>query len=510
MLELWFATFIAEVLLYGVPVLWRMRTWVAPVLLLCIATTSALLATHVDWPAAVLLGMMTIFRCGNLMRIIKARMHEAYMKRAVTRTSFMLFCMHAGLVLLSLPFIFDFQHAFVAFMFIQLVVAAGILVTAIYNTRKLRFQMPTDFLPDRDLPTVTVAIPARNETIDLEACLQSVITSDYPKMEIIVLDDCSQKQTGEIIRGFAHEGVRFVQGGPPTERWLAKNQAYQKLYEEASGELVLFCGVDARFGVHAIRGMVNLLYARNKSMLSVLPLRDRSTPVAAFIQPLRYWWELALPRRLFNRPPVLSTCWMIGRSDLKKLGGFKAVSRSIMPEAYFARELVKTDRYSFIRSSNELDVTSNKTLSDQYETAIRMRYPQIRQRPEWALLLTLANTAFLLTPFGLLLASFWWHTASVGVLGLICMLLIASHVLIVSITDPANILLACLNFPLVAVAELITSYASMIQYEFFTVTWKDRNISFPVMHVIPRLPHIDKTDTVNDDLELFSPKDLSI
>jgi len=71
---------------------------------------------------------------------------------------------------------------------------------------------------------------------------------DYPKLEIIVLDDCSQnKHTPEIIRSFAHDGVRFIQGEHPKPTWLAKNQAYDRLAQESSGEFILFCGVDVRF-----------------------------------------------------------------------------------------------------------------------------------------------------------------------------------------------------------------------------------------------------------------------
>ena len=51
------------------------------------------------------------------------------------------------------------------------------------------------------------------------------IASDYPKLEIIVLDDCSQDRTAEIIRNFAHDGVRFIQSEDNKDNWLDKNKA---------------------------------------------------------------------------------------------------------------------------------------------------------------------------------------------------------------------------------------------------------------------------------------------
>lgn len=340
---------------------------------------------------------------------------------------------------------------------------------------------------EKELPTVTIAIPARNETNDLEACLQTIVANDYPKLEILVLDDCSQDKTPEIIRDFAHDGVRFIKGAEPAERWLAKNQAYQRLYEEANGDLILFCGVDVRFGPQAIRSLVTTLLNRKKSMVSVMPRRLTNTPAAAFIQPMRYWWELALPRRFFNRPPVLSTCWLIRRQVLERTGTFAAVSHNILPERYFARELVKQDGYSFVRADDLLDIQTAKALDEQRATAVRMRYPQVHRRPELVLPMTLAELLMLFGPFVLAFASLIWHLGIIGWLSAAAaVLLVVTHILILAVSNPPNISLAFLNLPVVILTEIFLTYESMLKYEFSVVDWKGRNICIPVMHVIPQ------------------------
>ncbi len=489
MLSLWLFAFVLEALVPLLPLLWRYRRAMAILVCCFIVVTTAGLSVQLDvLPAGVLI-FLAMYRLGNQIRLLAGRMNETYLRHAVLRTSIWVFIIHLVLLIgIVIPIIVTARTGIRILSLIQAVVAVIITLITIKNIRKLRFKMPEIFLSDRELPTVTVAIPARNETDDLQGCLRSVLASDYPKLEIIVLDDCSQSQTAEVIKSFAHEGVRFVRGQEPAERWLAKNQAYQKLYEESAGELILFCGVDARFGPLAIRSMVNLLYARKKSMLSVLPIRFLHSPISAFIQPMRYWWELAWPRRLFNRPAVLSTCWMIGRQDLKALGGFSAVSHSITPEAFFARELIKTDQYSFVRSSAELEVQTTKNFHEQYATAVRTHYPRLHRRPEWVLLMGVFNCMFLLLPFGLLLTHHWWPVTALWIPLCSVIFLILTHVLLVSVTDPANSLLAVFTFPLVVATEVVISYVSMIQYEFFRVDWKDRNICIPVMHVIPGLP----------------------
>lgn len=449
-------------------------------------TTSLLYGSLPLLPWLLLLFFM-LFRLFNLLRVAKSRMHIDYLRRATFRTGIAVGLMSGIALLIIGAFTDHLQYL----PYLQMVVAAGVFIITVKNIRKLRFKLPATYLVDRELPTVSVAIPARNETQDLQECLDALLASDYPKLEILVLDDCSQDKTAEIIRSYANKGIRFVQGDPPAERWLAKNQAYEKLYQEASGEYILFCGVDVRFGRQAIRSMLNVLHSRNKAMLSVLPVRDRSTPASAFIQPMRYWWELALPRRLFQRPPVLSTCWLINRKRLKKLGSFAAVSHTILPEGFFARELIKTDEYSFIRSTGNLAVRTVKSLEGQKDTAVRTLYPKIRRRPENALVLTVINLVFLLGPFISLIAGIWFDDINMMVSALAAALLVATHVSIVFASDPPNVMQALLTLPFAVIVETIIGYISMIGYEFGTITWKQRNICIPVMHVVRRLPKID-------------------
>lgn len=485
------AALVSEILLFLVPMLWKRRRHYILIPAIFIIAALPLSFYALSFTGSVLIVLLSLFRLGNLLRIFFGRMHERYLFVAARRT--VLWLAAFGLVLLLLQQAFSYYEARTLLRLLiplQLLVSLAFAAVTLKNISKLGFKMPQIYLIDRELPTVTVAIPARNETDELAACLRTVLASDYPKLEVLVLDDCSQTKTADVISSFAQNGVRFIKGDEPAERWLAKNQAYQTLYEHASGDLILFCGVDVRLGPGSIRSMVNLMYARKKSMLSVLPVRQQSSAASAFIQPNRYWWELSLPRRMFNRPPVLSTCWMIGRLDLKKNGEFKAVNHSILPERYFARELIKSDGYSFIRSAGELKIETVKPFHEQYATAIRTRYPQMRRRPEWVLLSALGSFIFLFLPFLFLLAGLTGNIPYFVAVIFTCASLVTAHVAIVSATNPASNLLACVTFPVVALMDIVIGFISMIQYEFFQVNWKDRNICIPVMHVIPRLPEL--------------------
>ncbi|MEM4272362.1 MAG: glycosyltransferase family 2 protein [Candidatus Bilamarchaeaceae archaeon] len=59
-------------------------------------------------------------------------------------------------------------------------------------------------------PKISVVIPAYNEEKNLPKCLDSLLSSDYPrdKLEIIVVDDGSKDSTFQIAKSYEKEGVR--------------------------------------------------------------------------------------------------------------------------------------------------------------------------------------------------------------------------------------------------------------------------------------------------------------
>jgi len=491
--------FLLELLLF-LPFVWR--HYYAQVLFCVVATgciafgTVGLLVVSFNVASFCIL-LLSLYRCVNLLRVIEGRMNLKYMHNVVFRTTVSLAFLQILVLLLWLAVdYFAITEKTWLWLVVGVQLGAGV-VLLISTMRRLRHTKITHkdvTVTSSELPNVTVAIPARNETDDLYDCLVSLLKNDYPKLEILVLDDCSQlRRTPEIIREFAHAGVRFVKGDIPKDGWLAKNQAYDKLLREASGEIILFCGVDVRFKPDSIRQIILTMLSRDKRMVSVLPLRQEQDKFSYNnIQAARYFWELAPPRRLFHRPPVLSTCWAIYRSDALKLGGFAAVSRAIIPETYFARQVLKRDGYSFLRADGRLSLASVKNPITQRNTAVRTRYPQLHRRPETVSVITFVGLISFITPYALiilsLLGSIEWHFAIVAFVSII--LCNTAFTLIASATKVMNTYLALFSFLPIVCIDIVLTHYSLYKYEFSEVVWKGRNICLPVMHVIPHLPKL--------------------
>lgn len=428
-------------------------------------------------------------RLFNLARIMKGRMHRNYLWRSVWTTGSRLIA--AQLLLIVLAGAWEYSGSSAAVLLtvaglVQLVLALVFLRSIYSHYKKMSSTGELEPTRDKDLPSLTVAIPARNETSGLEACVASLLASQYPKLEVLVLDDCSQtSRPAEIIRSFAHAGVRFIRGDEPGPTWLAKNHAYARLAEAASGDLVLFCGVDVRFEPGSLRRIVGYMENKRKNMLCVMPKNVRPTPMP-LIQPMRYAWELAIPRKLIGRPPVLSSCWLIRRESLQDAGGFEAVKRTVTPEAYFAKQQMADDAYSFLASGQTLGVSSHKSLREQRDTAIRVTYPQMHRRPELAALQTLIYVLWTALPLLLVLFSDSLVLAAIAAASMAVML--TGYGLLLHLAYGSISVSALLALPLASLAYVVTMNYSMYRYEFSEVIWKGRNVCIPVMHVVPSLP----------------------
>ena len=474
--------------------LWHVRTPLSILFLLASVVVSfSLIVIHPRvWTG--LVGFFTLYRAFNLARIIKPRMHEQYLRQVTFRSSLILLIANTiviGTMVLSSPSRWYMLGG------LQFMLALVLLFSMLRHVFTTREPLASKTYTDRELPTLSVAIPARNETEDLELCLRSLLANSYPKLEILVLDDCSSNsKTPEIIRSFAHDGVRFVAGTAPDDTWLAKNWAYERLMEEANGEILLFCGVDTRFTSSGLRQLVSVLLEKNKSMLSVLPHNTEATLPSQLVQPLRYGWELALPRRLFQRPPVLSTCWLIKKSLLESAGGFKAVSRSIVPESYFARTAAVHDGYSFIRSN---DVISHKSFAEQRSTAIRTRYPQLHRRPELVAFLSLAEVLGIVGPIVFVWFAIYdkvWFAVILSVIAYLIFTLVWA--IINTVAYGRFKPLSLVSLPVAILLDVYLMHYAMCRYEFSEVIWKGRNVCIPVMHVVPKLPALTETTSSSE------------
>ena len=74
-----------------------------------------------------------------------------------------------------------------------------------------------DYAPLTSGPLVSVIIPARNESRNIERCVRSVLATTYSPIEVIVVDDRSTDGTAELVGPARGNRLQLVRGvEPPT------------------------------------------------------------------------------------------------------------------------------------------------------------------------------------------------------------------------------------------------------------------------------------------------------
>ena len=164
--------------------------------------------------------------------------------------------------------------------------------------------------PPEPAPLVSVIVPARNEERNIERCLRSVLTTQYPALEVIAVDDHSDDDTGRLARAVAASDGRLqVRDSPPLpEGWFGKQWACATGASHAQGELLLFIDADTWHAPDLLPRAVTAMRARGADLLSV-----------AGRQETRSFWERLVQPQIF---------WML----LARYGGTEGISRARRPE----------------------------------------------------------------------------------------------------------------------------------------------------------------------------------
>ncbi len=125
---------------------------------------------------------------------------------------------------------------------------------------------------DGDSPSVSLIFAARDEEEKLPIALETLRQIDYPRLEIIAVNDRSSDTTAGILRDAAERDPRLkiVSIDALPEGWLGKPHALLRGYEASTGEWLLFTDADVRFRPDAIRRAMALARAKELDHLTLM------------------------------------------------------------------------------------------------------------------------------------------------------------------------------------------------------------------------------------------------
>lgn len=235
---------------------------------------------------------------------------------------------------------------------IAILAALPWLVTPLVVFARLRDSRSLDdesSTPPVHAPRVSIVIPARNEAHNIGDCARSVLASDYPALEVIIVDDQSTDDTASIARGIAEHDrrVQLLSTPPLPDEWFGKQWACSTGAAHATGDILIFVDADTRLAPDLVTRSVNGMLRTGADLYTVAGRQEMRTLWERMIQPQVF---LTLAARYGSTEQVNRSrhAWdkiangqylMLRASTYHALGGHALVRR------YVAEDLMLAQKY---------------------------------------------------------------------------------------------------------------------------------------------------------------------
>ncbi len=182
-----------------------------------------------------------------------------------------------------------------------------------------------------DPPLVSIVLPVRNQEASVQACVESLLDSDYPRKEIIVVEGASADATRPLLQPY-EDRLRVVDEPPLPAGWVGKNWACHHGFLAAKGDLLLFTDGDTVHRRRTLRRAVAYLHDQGLDLVTLHSRLRVESFWERVIQPLMIFLiGLTYRGNRMNRP---DTRWVVGngqfllfrREAYEAVGGHAAVA----------------------------------------------------------------------------------------------------------------------------------------------------------------------------------------
>ncbi len=237
-----------------------------------------------------------------------------------------------------------------------LLAAPAALPAALTAINALTWARGRPITPAARAPRVSILIPARDEAATIEAAARAALAGGAAVHEVIVYNDASTDQTGEILAALqaSHPRLRVVDGDGLPDGWVGKPHACHQLAREATGDLLLYLDADVTLAPDGLSRLLDLLdrpTARGDrpALVTAVPQQITGSLGERVLMPLLMltytsWLPLALiplsrdPRVLAANGQVL----LVRRQALEAAGGWAAVRHEIVDDMAICRRVKET------------------------------------------------------------------------------------------------------------------------------------------------------------------------
>lgn len=220
----------------------------------------------------------------------------------------------------------------------------------------------TEPLTDFDCPSVSILVAARDEAARLPEALPTLLAQDYPRYEVIAVDDRSQDATPQILDEFCsrHENLKSIRLAELPRGWLGKSYALTVAHQHASAEWIALVDADVHLTPDVLRRSLALVKEKGWDHLSVIFLLDlkgfwEKTVLSWWLLSILLWlepWRASDPKsRRFSGSGAFQ---LLRRSTYESVGTHRRLAMEVVEDIKLGKLVKQAGFGSGVAWSDEL------------------------------------------------------------------------------------------------------------------------------------------------------------
>jgi len=266
----------------------------------------------------------------------------------------------------------------------------------------------------KEIPKVSIILPARNEEKFIGTCLESFVRQDYTNYEIITVDDSSDDDTWKIIEKYANKSEKVipVKANSKPDGWMGKNWACIEGFKRATGDLLLFTDADTRYSEKVISLAVAHLLSEKLDVLTVIPrllCLDNITKIT--LPMLSTFLHSRYSALNVNNPKkgigyFFGSFFIIKKEIYEKIGTHEKVKHEIIEDGALGK-ITKESGFALkmVRGEHLLDAVYSRSPKEMWHGLERLMVPLYHQNKSYAVGVFFAVLFILFIPVPFLIYS---------------------------------------------------------------------------------------------------------
>ncbi len=218
------------------------------------------------------------------------------------------------------------------------------------TNRNDKLHIHPDYL--KNLPSVSIIIPARNEERNIEGCLLSIVNQNYPNFEVILVDDNSNDNTVQKARRVQQkikskfQNLKIVELKSTPQDWTGKTWASEKGLSISRYDMLLFLDADCYYAKNCLLFAMSHMISKKLDVITGYP----------FFVLKGFWSKISIPllklmsftfqddASYVNDPKsnvayLMGCFFMIKKRALIEIGSFACVKNAIQEDRELGQRL---------------------------------------------------------------------------------------------------------------------------------------------------------------------------